>query len=221
MDYDPTTHPIDTVFTAVEKFLKFAAAGNQHYTQQQTLSIAYTILNNTGRFAQAFKEWNDKPAAQKIWNNMKTRFRNALRNLRTLNQVSFRDSQFNQANLIENIANAVTERFMMQQPPEEEAPPVVPPVHTSSQVAEQAANLANAAVNDNLLSTVVSNMHAMQSLMLQLQAQLNQNGGNNRQGRTNNARNRQRRQRTHDQYCRTHGLCAHAGRDCRNKATGH
>ena len=169
MDYDPSTHPIDTVFTAVEKFLEFAAAGNQHYTQPQTLSIAYTILNNTGRFAQALKEWNDKPAAQKSWNTMKTHFRNAHRNFRTLNQVSFRESQFHQANLIESIANAVTERFLTQQPTGEEAPPLVPPLHTSSQVAVQAENLANAAVNDNLLSTVVSNMHDMQRLMLQLQ----------------------------------------------------
>ena len=85
MDYDPAIHPVDNVFSAVQKLMEYADAARIPYTQPQIIGIAYNIFLKTGRFKEAVTEWNRIARAnpnQNTWINFKIHFRRAHQELR-------------------------------------------------------------------------------------------------------------------------------------------
>ena len=73
-NYNPSL-PIDSIFNAVTALSELAEAANIPYSQQQQITIAYNILNRSGRFVTDIKEWKRKPAADHTWPNLKIHFR--------------------------------------------------------------------------------------------------------------------------------------------------
>ena len=55
--YNPRD-PIETVFYAVEELLKFSGMTGTSYTQEQSVNMAYIILQRTGKFGLSIREWN-------------------------------------------------------------------------------------------------------------------------------------------------------------------
>ena len=66
--YDPTL-PIDNIFNSITTLAELAAAANIPYSEQQKITIAYNILNRSGRFVSDIKEWKRLPLAQQTWQN--------------------------------------------------------------------------------------------------------------------------------------------------------
>ena len=71
--YD-TTKPIDTVFNLAKDYQDYAAAFGNPQPQGTIITTCYNIFRKTGRFNSALQKWNEKPDADKTWDNFKTHF---------------------------------------------------------------------------------------------------------------------------------------------------
>lgn len=201
--WDPST-PFEMLIDQVEECQELAEIGNQPYSHEQIVNAAYTLIYNTGMFFEDCKIWNKKPVAEKTWDNFKTFFFEAHRELRQ--QQTTQQSGFHAANAAaladehDNMYNAI-------------------------------ANLATATQSDR--DTVTKLQTAITKLTQQLTAQaqtiskLQTNGTtgtrnsgiNNRTGGNPNYVPTDR-----GSYCWSHGYLVHARHtsgNCRNKKDGH
>ena len=71
--WDPST-PFETVIDQLEEAMEVADAAGQPFTDPQVLTIAYTLVYNTGLYFDDTKTWNAKAEADKTWDNFKTHF---------------------------------------------------------------------------------------------------------------------------------------------------
>ena len=108
MFYNPSCEPIDKIFNEVEKLNEYANAANSGYTMVQKINIAYVILKKQRVFNQAITEWNRLirgDPTQNTWDIFKLRFRVAYRELKEVEELQTSDSQFNTANLVNEIVD--------------------------------------------------------------------------------------------------------------------
>ena len=71
--YD-TSQPFESMIQQIEEGQEIATSAGQAYPEIQLITMAYTLVYNTGEFFDACDEWNRKPAADKTWINFKTHF---------------------------------------------------------------------------------------------------------------------------------------------------
>ena len=71
-------------------------------TEPQKNSKAFIIFQNTRKFKSDLKNWLRKPNIDQTWNNMKINFRNALQNIRNVNDVPILET-FDQENMIQEV----------------------------------------------------------------------------------------------------------------------
>ena len=72
--WDPST-PIETLYRQIQTNCDLADMANQPFSAAQKLNFAYTAVFKTGMYFDACKDWDDKPAADKTWNNFKLHFK--------------------------------------------------------------------------------------------------------------------------------------------------
>jgi hypothetical protein len=210
---DPS-QPFETFISQIEDTTEYAAAGNTPYTAAQVIANAYTIVYNTGLFADASREWRRRPLVDKTWPNFKIHFAEAHNDYR-LTQTTAQAAGYHSA-------NNVMDDFV-------------------SETADAFANLATATASDRtmmaeltqsnseLLRQLAAQTTEIQNLRSQLASQ--SSGGNNGAGASSrnqqdhNNRGRGRvRYNNNENYCWTHGYDVadtHRSDSCTNPGDGH
>ena len=199
--YD-TTLPIETLYEQMEQAVEIAEAGRSPYTNSQVLTRAYNLIFQTGMFTDACREWRNKPTADKTWENFKTHFALAYKDLKQNQQAASSTGM--------HAANAILEN--MQQ-------------DTKAAIAELTnATLmdrdnVNALINANkaMKNDVETLQRTITSLQMQLTSMMNNQQNVNRNPRRN-------RNNNCNAYCWTHGKTRnplHTSKTCRNRAEGH
>jgi hypothetical protein len=78
MPYDPN-QPIETLFQQIQDAQAFAVAGGQPYGAAMIISVAYTLVFNTGLYPDACRAWQSRATADKTWAQFKIDFATAHR----------------------------------------------------------------------------------------------------------------------------------------------
>jgi hypothetical protein len=66
--------PVETPFKQIQDCADFAEAGGAAVGAAQKLSSAYSKIFKSGKFNSACRRWDEKPEADKTWNNFKIHF---------------------------------------------------------------------------------------------------------------------------------------------------
>jgi hypothetical protein len=96
--YDPN-QPIETLFQQIQEARAFAVAGGQPYGAAMIVTVAYTLVFNTGLFPDACRAWQSRAIAGKTWAQFKLDFATAHREFRLTNQTA-QQSGFHSANMM-------------------------------------------------------------------------------------------------------------------------
>jgi len=228
--YNPAL-PIDTIFNAIVALAELADAAAVPYSEQQQLTIAYNILNRSGRFVSDIKEWKRKPAAERNWINFKLHFRRAHDELRETSSDTLQAMQH--ANIAQQVIDGIAHLIPPPAPEPAPAPtPAIQPSMTPSVADTTGSALTNptafitATDHNTIIPSLIQQIGTMQTMMMNMQSSLSQDTGRGGRGR---GRNRNRRggggrgsgypPLTH--YCWTHGWCRHNGVQCSSPAAGH
>jgi hypothetical protein len=67
--------PIEDLFEQLRAGAEFATEGGDTPSTPQMVRLGYNLIYKTGLFSQACREWRDKPAADKTFNNLKLHFK--------------------------------------------------------------------------------------------------------------------------------------------------
>jgi hypothetical protein len=217
--YDPIT-PIDVVFNKVEDLIEYGELARNPYSELQTITKAYNIINATGTFKDGIKAWNRiVDPLHKTWIAFRIHFRTAHDELAETGDLTLRQSGYHQANMVDEIVT----RLQSEQANQE-----------STRIEETLQQLANAAITapnpqaDPMIPQLLAQMAQMQAMMTNMQTQTQTGNPNGRRNRPRTTLTGPRPgQPPHplpewiNKYCWTHGLCSHHGRACRDKAPGH
>lgn len=222
--------PLDVIFNKVFDLTELAEAAQLPYSEQQQITILYTIFNRSGQFVHDIRMWKRMAPIDRTMINFKVHFRRAHEEIRETTNETLEALQ--QANLarrvVEEIQNQIPDLI---QPANEPAPDLEAQALMAAQAQAQA--LAASTTQDAaLLPSLLQQMTTMQTMMMQMQSEMNRstgnggrNGGRGNGGRGNGGRGngapRVRNPAHHTHYCWTHGACRHASADCNAPATGH
>jgi hypothetical protein len=91
--WDPNT-PFEMLIEQIEDAMEIADTTGQAYTDAQVLTLAYTLVYNTGLYFNKQKEWKTKPAIEKTRKLFKTFFLIAQAELRQQQQATSARSGF-------------------------------------------------------------------------------------------------------------------------------
>ena len=208
MFYDPT-HPINVIFNKVEDLSDLSTAARAEFTEQQLINIAYVIINKTGKYQPYIREWSRLQAEQQTWANFKTHFRQAHQELREAGDLQIRESQFNSANIVQEVIDGVQS--------------VLQPTDNTQDTTEDVINqMANNAAQQQMMPQIMNQMVELLQQMSTMQQQLQQQASTSSSITTNSSNSRRRRIRTNTSfYCWSHGACAHPSPQCKSKKPGH
>jgi hypothetical protein len=98
--------PVDVVFDPIDDLAELAGVADQPMTEAQMINIAFIVFQNTGKFKSDLKAWNRKNEADKTWSNMKKHFRDALEDIRDVDDVTI-EQTFDQANMVREVLDGV------------------------------------------------------------------------------------------------------------------
>jgi len=91
--WDPST-PFETLIEQIEESMEVADSANQAFSDAQILTLAFTLVYNTGLYFDECKEWKAKPEADKTWDAFKIFFLTAQTELREQQQATSGRSGF-------------------------------------------------------------------------------------------------------------------------------
>ena len=72
------------IFTAIDELVELAAHANIPMTNDQAMQLAYIVFAKNPLLLHDIRQWNARPALMKTWPHMKTFFRQAQTDLRSL-----------------------------------------------------------------------------------------------------------------------------------------
>ena len=227
--YNPTL-PIDSIFNAIIDLSELAEAATIPYTLQQQMTIAYNMLNRSGRMAPDIKEWNRSPIGSKTWDNFKTHFRRAHIELRETSSDTLQALQ--QANIAQKLIEVIVHLIPPPAGTTTQVPPAEAPsladTATSSLTDLNAFSVTNSSAT--IIPSLIQQIGTMQTMMTNMQSSMCGNtvpGGRGRRcmqgrGARQGGAQRGRRNPAHQtHYCWTHGMCMHNGAQCSAPAEGH
>ena len=194
--WDPNS-PVELLIDQIEAATEFATEGGQPITDAHKLNTAYTLVFNTGMFFDDCKEWDEKAAADKTWDNFKTHFLKAQQQQRNRQQ-TMQQSGYHTANAL--LASQMTE------------------------TQEALANFMQQAANDR--QTLAQLTNTIQQLSQQIKdkdAFLTNNNNNNDRKPPSDFR-RTWKPTDRGSYCWTHGYLvgkSHTSKTCTTPAQGH
>ena len=228
--------PIDSIFNTIIALSELAEAANIPYSQQQQITIAYNILNRSGRFVSDIKEWKRKPANERTWINLKVHFRRAHDELRETSNDTLVAMQH--ANIAQQVIEGIA-HLIPPTPPEDtpttapppEAPPAASPTATDTIMSPltQTGTAFYSTDQNTIIPSLMQQMGQMQTMMMNMQSSMvgtNDSRGGGRGGRgrgrgRGRGGNRDGGYLPLTHYCWTHGWCRHNGTSCSAPAEGH
>jgi len=215
MTYDPNT-PVDTVFSAVDRFRDLCILTQQPKSDSQLTNIAYIIFNKPRFFMDSLKAWN-KQTTNKTYADFKTHLRKEYNELRQVGALTIQDSKLQpqvniaatQQNLSDQISSTVANDLrntimdaIMALNNTDTAPlePSAPQVNAAAQHTDQVDQLTK------LVSELQRDIRQLKPRSTPSSSSTEFNPKTGKPWR---------------RYCHTHGCCNHWGRNCKNKASGH
>ena len=216
MTYDPNT-PVDTVFSAVDKFRDLCILTEQPKTDAQLTNIAYIIFNKPRFFMDSLKAWN-KQTTNKTYADFKKHLRKEYNELRQVGALTIQHSKLNpQAHLTKNsediksqisaeisndLRNTIMDAIMaMNQSEHGEDTRVTPQLNAATSTTPDVQQLCRLVTE---LQEEVRNLRHPQDSNISNKADFNPRTG-----------------KPWRRYCHTHGCCNHWGRNCKNKGPNH
>jgi hypothetical protein len=115
-EWDPADS-FETIIMQIDECIEFAEGAGRPYSDEQILDIAYTIVQNTGLYAQDLREWDRKERWQKDWSPEFKDFMLKREDEVLKQQISAKQAGYKQANALyqenriethEMLANLVT-----------------------------------------------------------------------------------------------------------------
>ena len=225
--YNPS-FPIDTLFNSIIALAELADAANVPYSEQQKITIAYNILNRSGRFVSDIKEWKRRPVAERDWTNFKLHFRRAHDELRETSSDTLQAMQH--ANIAQQVIDGISHLI----PPSPAPPSNIPPATTPSVADTTGSALTNptaffTADQTTIIPSLIQQIGTMQTMMMNMQTSMCGDAGRGGHGR---GRGHGRRGGGGGggrgtgfipltDYCWSHGWCRHKGVECNAPAQGH
>ena len=207
MFYDPM-HPVDVVFNKVEDLSDLSVAARADLSEQQLINIAYVILNNTGKYQIYIREWSRLPPDQKPWAHFKTQFRQAHQELKEAGDLQVRETQFNSANLVQEVIDGVQSALQPQE--------------SNDETSEVLQHMANSAAQQQVVPQLMAQMvDLLQKMTVMQQKMSDQQSSTPSLSTTTSSSSRRRRRTNISFYCWSHGACAHPSPDCKSKRPGH
>lgn len=236
--YDPAV-PLAATFARIEALVDLAETAKIPYTLEQRLAIAISIIEKTGKFGSALKDWYALAPDDHTWPRFKTHFKDARNMLKRTGQLeSTANNPFLQANAIRQIIfDGVRDALGNSAPPEQpfcgftnEGVPIfgsyppptdqqeapvksieTPPSTDVSDDTSKASTDFHSAFAAMSTNAMDSRFKAFEERMLRLMQQsIGKHNGNSNKNRVG-----------HSKYCWSHGLCNHFSKDCRSKKDGH
>jgi len=232
-DLDPG-EPVDTLFGEVDDLNTMCEIAQEKMSDEQLISMAFAILQRTGKYKNKLTKWVKKLPANKTWENFKTYIRSAQKNLRDQGDLTVATAMSN--NDIINVVTQSINNAIMKTQEDEDKENYSPIEAMNAAMAKEKSDMEKQL---NTLKEQIaqmakfqqmppqpsyyqpqsgqqwpSNMQNMQFGTMQQQRPWNNNNNNNNNN-SNNRRNNKGR------YCWTHGACNHWGRTCQAKANGH
>lgn len=105
--------PFEIIIEQIEDAVDTMDSIGQPFSPAQILNNAYLLVHKTGLYLQECKDWRNRPAADKTWNNFKDHFLAAYKQLRADQTTNAAQLQYGQANLIQDTMLALQQ--MMEQ----------------------------------------------------------------------------------------------------------
>ena len=222
MVYDPT-HPIDNIFTAVEELCDLAESGGTPYTQAQCVNIAYVIINNTGEFTDAIKDWIRKPINQRSWIQFKIDFRRAHKEWKECTRKRVGDTNLS-ANMIQEIMQGIRQelRDIHDEYSYVDTPPPLQNFYTAN------ASISPSTAQSSVVSSLQDEIQSLKSMIASMKSERSQYqnatipttctptttaAANKAVITTKNGKQLK--------YCWTHGISTHDSKACFRRAEGH
>ena len=205
------------IFNAMIALVELGEAAGIPYSEQQQMSILYTIFNKSGQFCHDIIAWNHRPAVKKNIINFKVHFHSAHDEHHETSNATLEILQ--QANIARQVIEGI-EHLLLN--PEDAQPAAIDPVEKQALSAQQGSDLL-----PSLLQTITSMQNIMMLTMQNdMQRRCPQHGGGQGRGRGNDRGSRggrgTRNPTYHTHYCWTHhGICRHSGSVCNVPVTGH
>ena len=197
--------PLVTIYKEIEDLEQLGKASNNPYLPSQLINFALQVIKNTGDFEEGQKGWHAKEAVDKTWINFMSHFDKEHQALREVRGVTMRSTAFH-ANAvttevleeIRDVKETVKEALMMMQADLPSEPPT------------EHANFTRT-TQDDKSSEILLFLKKLQDEVQALKLSNNKNSSTLR-----------KRKRT-DQYCWSHGACAHQSKDCKQsyRKNGH
>ena len=224
--YDPEL-PVDTVFNRIDKFQAMCELTGNSKSDRQLVSLAYFIFSNTGIFMNALKKWNKKTIAHKTYIDMVIHMRDQHQALREVGALKIKDSQINQALMLQKMATQQQELaetiktdisdqvrsslldtiLMLKEETDFSTLPEIKSVSTDS------VNSVSTLSTMESMITLIKNLEKkVESLSNAPNVPNNNKNINDINPKTGKAWKR---------YCWTCGCCNHWGKTCPNPASGH
>lgn len=225
--YDPVK-TVDDVFNKIKRHQELAMLMNNPLTDKQQESIATTIFNRVRVFQSHLMKWNEKKDNERTLINLKKHMRESWNALNKVGALKIQDSTFNQANivteLVENqqqfaqdlrddlssqLKNTVAEAMLMFQQYE----------NPSSSLPDTTISTDGSINSATSTLTLESLMTTIQDLKKEITSLKSNNSS--RSDSTTNKDINPRTGKPYKRYCWSHGCCAHHGRNCNAKKSGH
>jgi hypothetical protein len=203
--YDPN-QPIETLFQKIQDARAFVVAGGQHYGAAMIVSVAYTLIFNTGFFPDACRAWQSRAIAGKTWAQFKIDFATAHREFRLTNQTAHK-SGFHSANM------------MIEQGRDESMQDTVDAIaQLATATASDRGTVVTLTTTNAKLATQLKAAHALIAQLKNEIAMLKNKIEPARQGQ------RPVKTTNNDSYCWSHGYQvakSHTSTTCNMKKSGH
>ena len=205
MHWDISEPPM-VFITPIEDLQVFATSAGVPRSESQLIAIGVKIIQRTGDFEKGLLEWFDLPAADKTWDRFKEHFLEAHRALKKVRGKTIRNTNFFQANMVEEVNQNISKM-------KADILESMSVYHNNSHPSYDASTYSTPTMTTQASSVTandtVSNADLLK-LIQNLQAQI-----------LSQPMPKQKGKRIVSKYCWTHGACAHAYKDCRNKKPGH
>jgi hypothetical protein len=185
--YSPS-EPLDVIFNKVLDLTELAEAAQLPYSEQQQITILYTIFNPSGQFMHGIRMWKRMAPIDHTMINFKVHFCRAHEEIRETTNKTLEVLQ--QANLARRVVEGIQNQIPdLIQPANESATDIEAQALMAAQAQAQA--LAASTTQDAaLLPSLLQQMTTMQTMMMHIQSKMNRsndNGGRNG-GRKNGRR---------------------------------
>ena len=220
--YDLST-PVDSVFNRIKAFQDLCVLTGNAKTDRQLVQLAYLVFNKTKAFMDSLKAWNAKLLLDKTFANFKIHMREEHHALRQVGALTIRDSEFSQANMIQQLTDhqqQLTKESNLQL------------ASTMQENFSQAINmLQNTTIDsedlpsteqaNNISDTTVSNTQLL-AFLKTLQNKVDRLESKTPSPTTSNTSTiNPRTGKEFKRYCFSCGCCLHWGKNCPQKKSGH